>query len=181
MTARGMRGAVTAVLAAAVLACGAAPAWSAPGAPGAGPARSGSGIVQEGRANAVVVRLLDGSVLRVRGGPRTAVGVTGTRAGVSALQPGFVVSFTVRQHGAALTLRASSGAAPAPKGGTVQSVSGSAVVVSGANGGTVTIAVAPRTGVFLNDSPVGIGDIAAGDRLTKVNGNVSGGRPAKAL
>ena len=55
------------------------------------------------------------------------------------------------------------------------------MVVTAANGGTLTIAVAPRTQVSLNGSPVTIGQIAAGDRLTKVGGDASGQRPARVL
>ena len=59
----------------------------------------------------------------------------------------------------------------------MQSVSADTVVVTDRNEGTVTIAVAPRTRVFLNGSPVTITEIAVGDRLVKVGGDASGQRP----
>jgi hypothetical protein len=178
----------------AAFAFGAGPAWGASGdakpklsqlnAARLGPVRSGSGIVQAVRSHAVVVRQLDGRKLLVPVGARTAVSVNGSPATLGDLRPGFVVAFTRRARGVALTLRASDpsgGASSAPKAGTVQSVSGGAVVVTGPNGGTVTIAVAARTQVFLNGSPVTIGQIAAGDRLVKVGGDASGQRPARVL
>src|SRR5262249_952821 len=135
-----------------------------------GPVRTGSGIVQAVRPHAVVVRLLDGRTLIVPIGPRTTVFVNGASAGLADVRPGFVVTFRARGRGAALTLRAS-GAAPAAKPGTVQSVTPTAVVVTGQNGGTATVAVGARTRVFLNNSPASITDITAGDRLVKVKGD----------
>ena len=201
MTARGSRGGWMAVaaLAALAFAIGAAPAWGASGGANpklsqlnaarlgpvrSGPVHSGTGIVQAVRPHGVVVRQLDGRKLFVGVGARTAVTVNGSPATLADLRPGFVVAFTARANGMALTLRASNpsgGAASTPKAGTVQSVSADAVVVTGPNGGTVTIAVAPRTKVVLNGSPVTIGEIAAGDRLVKVGGNASGQRPAHVL
>ena len=167
----------------------ASPAWGASGGASSRshqlnaarlePARTGTGIVQAVRPHAVIVRQLDGRTLRVPVGPNTAVFVNGVRSSLSAVQPGFVVTFTARLIGPALKLRASdpNGGASASKPGTVQSVSADAVVVTGANGGTVTIAVAGRTRVFLNGGPVSLSDIAAGDRLVKV----AGGVPPRAL
>jgi len=196
MTVRGSRGVrVVVALLALALALAAAPAWGASGGANAkpakldaarlGPVRTGNGIVQAVRPHAVVVRLLDGRTLVVPVGPRTAVLVNGARAQLTDVRPGFVVMFKARARGAALTLRASGSAAgagsTAAKPGTVQSVSPSSVVVTGQDGGTVTIAVGARTRVFLNNSPASITDITAGARLVKVGGDASGQRPARAL
>jgi hypothetical protein len=188
-----------ATVAALAFAFGAVPAWGASGGANpkpsqlnaarlgpvrSGPVHSGTGIVQAVRPHGVVVRQLDGRKLFVPIGARTAVSVNGSPATLADLRPGFVVAFTARARGVALTLHASNpsgGGASAPKAGAVQSVSGDAVVVAGPNGGTVTIAVAARTQVFLNGSPVTIGEIAAGDRLVKVGGDASGQRPARVL
>jgi hypothetical protein len=186
---------LAAVLAALAVALTATPAWGASGgaiprlnqlnAARLGPIRSGNGIVQAVRAHAVVVRLLDGRTLVVPVGPRTVVVVNGASSSLTAVRPGFVVSYTGRAGRPALELRASglsgSGPAPMPKAGTVQSVSGNAVVVTAPGGGTQTVRVGRRTQVFLNGSPVSISDIAAGDRLTKVRGDATGQRPARVL
>jgi hypothetical protein len=191
MTARGSRG-ITLVVAllALALAVAAAPAWGASGDANAkpnkskaarpGPDRSGSGIVQAVRPHAVVVRQLDGRVLVVPVAPKTVVIVNGGRSSLGAVQPGFVVSFVVRR-GKVVQLNVSGGAPAAPKPGTVQSVSGNAVVVSTQSGGALTIALGPRTQVFLNNSPVAITDIVAGDRLVKVNGDANGQKPPRVL
>ena len=185
-----------ALVAALAFAFGATAAWGASG--GAKPrlvqlaaARSGSisraavtgsGIVQAVRAHAVVVRQLDGSRIVVPVGPRTSVFLNGAPSSLGALRPGFVVTFTGRPGRAAQSLSATGSTAPAaPKPGTVQSVSATSIVVTAQNGGTVTILVAPRTRVFLNGSPVSIGQIAAGDRLAKVRGDATGQRAAQAL
>jgi hypothetical protein len=195
MTARGSRGVVLAAAALAAFALAAAPAWAASGGakPSAGqaqaarlgPIRNGNGIVQSVRAHAVVVRRLDGSTLVVPVGPRTLVLVNGVRSSLAAVQPGFVVSFTGRAGRAAINLRAngssSGNGSTAAKPGSVQSVSGGAVVVTAPGGGTTTVAVGARTQVFLNGTPVSISDIAVGDRLVKVRGDATGRRPAHAL
>ena len=192
MTARRSRGVgLLLALLALALAMAAAPAWGASGdalakpqklnAARSGPVRTGNGIVQAVRAHAIVVRLLDGRTLVVRVGPRTAVVVNGARTALASVQPGVVVSFTARAGEPALEVRASGGTPAAPKPGTVQSVSGSAVVVTTRDGGTQTIAVGGRTKVQLNGSPASIADIVAGDRLVKVGGDSSGQRPARVL
>src|SRR5262245_44463511 len=191
MTARGSRGAgLLAALVALALAVAAAPAWGAsgdahakpqkPNAALPGPVRNGNGIVQEVRPHALVVRLLDGRTLGVPVPPRAVVLVSWARSALAAVQPGFVVAITAR-GGKAFEIRASGGAPAAPKPGTVQSVSGNAVVVTTQGGGTQTIAVGGRTHVFLNNSPVAITDVVAGDRLVKVKGDASGQRPARVL
>lgn len=194
MTVRGSRGAgLLVALVAIALAVAAAPAWGASGdahakpqkssAARPGPIRTGNGIVQTVRAHSVVVRLLDGRTVVVPVGGRTVVVVNGARSPLAAVQPGFVVSFTGRARKAALSLRATgpSVTPSAPRPGTVQSVTGNAVVVTARGGGTQTIAVGGRTHVFLNNAPVSIADIAAGDRLTKVKGDANGQRPARVL
>src|SRR5580765_1790024 len=125
MTARGSRGGWMAVAAVAALAfaLGAAPAWGASGganptlsqlnAARLGPVRSGTGIVQAVRPHGVVVRQLDGRKFFIGVGARTAVSVNGSPATLADLRPGFVVAFTARSNGMAVTLRASN-----PSGGT---------------------------------------------------------------
>jgi hypothetical protein len=191
MTARGTRGiALVLALLALALAAAAAPAWGASGDAQAkpnksktarpGPVRTGSGIVQAVRPHAVVVRQLDGRVLVVPVAPRTVVIVNGGRSSLGAVQPGFVVSFVVR-GGKVVQLNVTGGVPEGPKPGTVQSVSADAVVVATQSGGALTIAVGGRTQVFLNNSPVAITDIVAGDRLVKVKGDASGPKPPRVL
>jgi hypothetical protein len=163
------------------LALAATPAWGASGGatPGPkklnaarlGPLRTGTGIVQAVRRNAVLVRQLDGRALRVPVGPSTVVFVNGVLSRLGDLRPGFVVTFTVRAGRPATVIRASDPAASgttAVKPGTVQC-------------GTVTVAIDARTRVWLNESPVTIGEIAAGDQLVKVAGDASGRKPARVL
>jgi hypothetical protein len=151
-----------------------------PGAARSGPLRNGNGIVQSVRPHAAVVRLLDGRILVVPVGPRTIVLVNGAPSTLAAVQPGFVVSFVAR-GGRVVELRASGAAPAAPRPGTVQSVSGDSVVVAARGGGTQTIAVGPRTKVFLNNAAVPLSSIAPGDRLAKVRGDAGGQRPARVL
>jgi len=138
MTARGSHGVgLLVALVALALAVAAAPAWGAsgdthakpqkPNASLPGPVRNGNGIVQAVRPHALVVRLLDGRTLVVPVPPRAVVLVNGARSPLAAVQPGFVVAITAR-GGKAVEIRASGGAPAAPKPGTVQSVSGNAVV-----------------------------------------------------
>ena len=202
MTARTARGggvvmtvAVTLIAAISLaIAAAPAPAWGASGgakpraslfdAARSVPNRAITGIVQAVGAHAVLVRQLDGRSIRVPVGPRANVFVDGSPAQLSDLRAGFVVTISLK--GTRLVVRASNpGSTPAPStastAGIVQSVSSDAVVVTAANGGTVTIAVAAKTQVFLNDAPVSIGQIAAGDRLVKVGGGGGGRKPAHVL
>jgi hypothetical protein len=184
------------LLAAVALALAATPAWAAPGGAGAkepkgaklnaarlGPVRGGNGIVQSIRPHAVVVRQLDGRVLRVPVGPRTTVFVDGVRSSLDQVKPGFVVTFAVRAGRAALEVRARSIPAPSPVSTVtvVQSVTADAVVVTRPNGSTVTIAVGARTNVLLNGAPVTIADVRPGDVLVKIGGAGSGKKPARVL
>lgn len=186
-------GAIAALLAAAALAAGSAAA--APGGAGAAkPGRaavqakllrasgSGTGIVQAVRARRVVVRALDGSIVRVPVGPRTRVFVNGVRAALADVKPGFVAVFDGPALGAARVLRAVD---PSPRlaagFATVQSVSEGAVVVTGADGITLTIPVDASTSVFLNGRPATLADVSAGDLVVVRGGAPIPKRPVREL
>ena len=152
-------------VAALAFALGAAPAWGASG--GAKPklsqfnaarlgrvrAASSTGIVQAVRPHGVVVRQLDGRKLFV--GVGAPHGRLRERIARDARRPPARVRGRVhlagQRHGPdAARVQPLRRHVDAAKPGTVQSISADAVVVTGPNGGTVTIAVAARTQVFLN-------------------------------
>jgi hypothetical protein len=69
--------------------------------------RSGTGIVQTVLAHVVVVRQLDGTLVRVKVGPKTIVFVNRVRAHLDDVEPGFVVRYSgISGKGVAAVLRA---------------------------------------------------------------------------
>jgi hypothetical protein len=189
---------VAVALAAATLA--AAPAWGSPGAAvrvaakpeqakGKAKAKAksvvvvsaGTGIVQAVRARAIVVRQLDGSVLRVPVSARTRVFVDGVRATLGDVRPGFVVQFSGRAGWAVRTLRAVD---PSPKRtsgvATVESVSADAVVVS-LGEGTGTIPVDARTRVFVDGRVASLADVRPGDVVAAGGRAASARKPVRVL
>jgi hypothetical protein len=196
MTAWGTRGVgVLAVLMAAT-ALAATPALGATGGAGAGaasqvlaaarpgPAQKGTGIVQAVRPHAVLVRQLDGRLVRVPVGPRTVVIVNGVRSSLAAVRPGYVVTFALRARGAAKTVNAldpSARAGAASKPGTVQSASPASVVVTDWNNGTATVSVTDGTRVYLDGARVAIVDIQVGDRLVNAAAKIGRPQPPRVL
>ena len=183
---------------AAALVLGATPAWAASGAPGANAAKpdkkdpppqttvpevaaSGSGIIQAIRGRVVLVRELDGRVVHVRIGPRTAVFIDGVRTGIGRLAPGFVVTFSGTAGEATGELRASDPSPAGPRAPVVQSVGAAAVVVTRANGTTRAIAVGPATRILLNGRAATLADLRPGDVLVRMVGKGIGKQPALAL
>jgi hypothetical protein len=179
-------GAVAALVA--TLAFAGTPAWASPGGAAAGgkpdskptPAKpeqantngnsagvvvTGTGIVQAISGRTVVVRQLDGSVVRVLVGPRTLVLVNGAKGTLADVRLGFVAKFTAAPRHAALVLRVTDPAGGRP---VVKSVSENAVVVT-AGGTTITVPVDDATRVLLNGNPVELSELEPGDVV--LNGN----------
>jgi hypothetical protein len=173
----------------AVAVLAAMPAWAGPGG-GAAAARpaaaaaigaDGSGIVQLVLRRFVVVRELDASVVRVPVGPATVVFVNGARATLAQVKPGFVVQFKGPAGRPARVLRAVGPASASKAAGTVQSVANDSIVVTGADGTTVTILVDARTRVVLDGSPATLGDVRPGDLLVDKVGAAASRKPVPEL
>jgi hypothetical protein len=144
--------------------------------------QNAQGVVQSLAGRTVVVRALDGSTVTVPVGPGTRVLVDGKLSALAAVKPGFVA--IVKWQGGpwaqqleAFDLSPSSGERLA----VVKSVSAKGVVVTGANGGTVTIHANVRTRVFLDGKPSTLASIDAGFTLVTTAGATKGGKPAAEL
>jgi hypothetical protein len=140
------------------------------------------GLVQSVSANAVVLKALDGSTANIPVGPQTRVLVDGRIAPLTDVKPGFVA--IVKWEGGksaqqleAFDLSTKSGERLA----TVESVSKTAVDVTGASGGTVTIHANVRTRVFLDGKPSSLRNVKAGYTLVLRAGTTKGGKPAAEL
>ena len=140
------------------------------------------GLVQSVSAGAVLLKALDGSTSSIPVGPQTRVLVDGRLAPLSDVKPGFAA--IVKWHGGkaaqqleAFDLSAKSGERLA----TVESVSKTAVVVTGAGDGTVTIHANVRTRVFVDGKPSTLRSVKAGYTLVVLAGTAKGGKPAAEL
>ena len=134
-----------------------APEPASSGAARSGPVTSGTGIVQAVRPHAVVVRRARRRALLVLVGPRTAVFVNGVGPALAQVRPGFVVTFSrTRRQGRrrAARVRLRRLAATAWRQRAVRL--GRCGRRDAPNGSTATIAVGPRTRVFLNGRPASI-------------------------
>jgi hypothetical protein len=140
------------------------------------------GLVQSVASAAVVLRALDGSTFSVPVASQTRVLVDGRLAPLSEVKPGFVALVKwegggAAQQVAAFDLSATSGERLA----TVQEVSKTSVMVTGASGGTVTIHANVRTRVFVNGKLSTLGSVKGGYTLVTGAGTSKGGRPAAEL
>ena len=142
--------------------------------------QNAQGVVQSLAGRTVVVRALDGSTVTVPIGPGTRVLVDGKAAALRDVKPGFVA--IVKWEGgpwaqqlAAFDLSPASGERLA----VVKTVSANGVIVTGANGGTVTIHANVRTRVFLDGKPSALANIEPG--FTLVTTATKGGKPAAEL
>jgi UDP-N-acetylmuramyl tripeptide synthase len=147
-----------------------------------GPQQTDQGVVQSVSANEVVLKALDGSSVTVPVDGGTRVLVDGKVGTLQAVKPGFVAVATWKAGKAAQALQAFD---LSPKSGerlaTVRSVSSTRVVVTGANGGTVTIHANVRTHVFLDGRPSALRSIDAGDTLVVTGATANHGKPAVEL
>ncbi len=120
--------------------------------------------------------------MRVPVAARTLVLVNGVPASLSDVKPGFVAEFTGLAGRAARVLKALD---PPPVrtvgAATVQSVSAAAVVVTGADGSTVTIPVDARTRVLVDGNQATLADVRPGDRIWVGSGASSATRPVREL
>jgi hypothetical protein len=138
------------VLAAASTATAGPPAKSKPGKPPHGQAGSARGIVQSVAAKAIVLRELDGTMVRVPVAPSTHVFLNGQRATLSVAQPGLVALASWKAGKPATSLQIFDSSATVA---VVRSVAAQSVVVSLPSGASDTIRIGPKTHVLLDGKP----------------------------
>jgi len=133
-------------------------------------------------ASEVVLKALDGSSVTVPVDGSTRVLVDGKVGTLQAVKPGFVAVAKWKAGKAAQQLQAFDlSAKSGERLATVKSVSSTRVVVTGANGGTVTIHANARTHVFLDGRPAALRSIDAGDTLVVTAATANHGKPAVEL
>jgi hypothetical protein len=153
-----------------------------PGSKSHGAQVTEQGLVQSVAAGAVLLKSLDGSTFSVPVGPQTRVLVDGRLAPLSDVKPGFVALVKWQGGKAAQQLEAFDlSTKSGERLATVESVSKTAVEVTGASGGTVTIHANVRTRVFLDGKPSTLKSVKAGYTLVVRAGTAKGGRPASEL
>jgi hypothetical protein len=183
-----------------VAALAAGPARSAPGAAAAKPKQAGAkqkpkpanakslpvevtgtGIVQTVYRRGVIVRELDGRIVRVPVVARTRVFVDGVRSSLADVEPGFVATFAGRGK-VVRVLRAVDPSPPEPRKGiaTVTSVSPDEVVVSRGTA-TLTLRVDARTRVFVDGTRAALADVSPGDLVAVAAGAGAAQRPVAVL
>lgn len=149
---------------------------------GHGPQETDQGVVQSVSASEVVLKTLDGSSVTVPVDGSTRVLVDGKLGTLQAVKPGFVAVAKWKAGKAAQQLQAFDlSAKSGERLATVKSVSSTRVVVTGANGGTVTIHANARTHVFLDGRPAALRSIDAGDTLVVTAATANHGKPAVEL
>jgi hypothetical protein len=147
-----------------------------------GPPQTDQGVVQSVATDQVVVKELDGSTVTVPVDDATRVLVDGRLGSLQAVKPGFVAVVTWKPGKAAQELQAFDlSAKSGERLATVKSVSSTKVVVTGANGGSVTIHANVRTRVFLDGKPAALRSIGAGFTLVTTAATVNHGKPALEL
>ena len=131
-------------------------------------------------ADAVVLKALDGSSVRVPVGPKTRIFVDGKRALLGNVEAGFVAiaGWTGGRPTPELQALSPQGAAGLT---VVQSVLTDAVVVKAASGRTVTIRVNAKTRAFVDGQPVALRDVRPGFTLITRADQSKGAKPAREL
>jgi hypothetical protein len=136
--------------------------------------RTDRGIVQSVSTGAIVLKVLDGTVLAIPVNKKTRVLLNGKRASILDVEPGFVavVTYEGGKRGtktpAAREVQAfSAPSQPHPASfdggrGTVQSVSPSGLVLGAPDGGTLRIRIDKKTRVLLNGKRASILDVEPG-------------------
>jgi hypothetical protein len=125
-------------------------------------AGSAHGIVQTVASTAIVVTELDGSSVTVPVAHSTRVFVDGRRASLQDVRAGFVASASWKGGKAARELQAF---APTAQVAVVHSVSRHTVVVTDADGKTLTIHPAAKTRVLVDGVPANLAAVKPGDSL----------------
>jgi hypothetical protein len=149
--------------------------------PGHAAQETDQGVIQSLNGSTVLVKALDGSTLTVPVSQATHILVDGKVGTLADVKPGDVAVVRWKVGKAAQTLEAFD---LSPSGGerlaVVKSVSASAVVVAGANGGSQTIHVNVRTRIYLDGRATTLHSIVAGDTLVLL-GIPRRGKPAAEL
>jgi hypothetical protein len=156
----------------------------APPPPGAaeGKAGTGKGIVQSVSAQAIVLRELDGSTVRIPVASSTHVFVDGKRAALRDVKAGFVASAAWRAGKPARVLHAFDLSGPnAVRVGIVDSVSARSLVVSGTGGAPVSILVDAKTRVFIDGKRAALAAVKPGYTVVLLAKDSRRGKPAREL
>src|SRR5262245_50890010 len=150
--------AVAACLALVLLAPGRAPAAAAP------PLVLDKGVIKRVTPRVLVLSALDGSRLSLRLNPRTRVVLNGRTARIADLVPGLAASARHTPAGVVRQVQAV-GTPPPPvteERGILEAVAADGVVLRRADGGTLSVGVAPTTRVVLRGVPASLADLRPG-------------------
>jgi hypothetical protein len=143
---------------------------------------TGKGIVQSVSAQAIVLRELDGSTVRVPVASSTHVFVDGKRASLRDVKAGFVASAAWRAGKPAPVLHAFDLSGPnAVSVGVVDSVSARSLVVTGTGGAPVSILVDAKTRVFVDGKRATLAAVKAGYTVVLLATDSKRGKPAREL
>jgi hypothetical protein len=143
---------------------------------------TGKGIVQSVSAQAIVLRELDGSTVRVPVASSTHVFVDGKRASLRDVKAGFVASAAWRAGKPARVLHAFDLSGPnAVNVGVVDSVSARSLVVTGTGGAPVSILVDAKTRVFVDGRRATLAAVKAGYTVVLLAKDSKRGKPAREL
>lgn len=160
------------------------PQAKAPPPRGEGKVKSGTGkgIVQSVSAQAIVLRELDGSTVRVPVASSTHVFVDGKRASLRDVKAGFVASAAWRGGKPARVLHAFDLSGPnAVRVGVVDSVSARSLVVTGTGGPPVSIVVDAKTRIFVDGKRATLAAVKAGYTVVLPAKESRRGKPAREL
>jgi hypothetical protein len=148
--------------------------------PGHGPEQTDQGVVQSVSGSTVMIRALDGSTLNVPIGTSTRVLVDGRLASLGDVKPGDVA--VVEWKGDSTRRFEAFDLSPArnERLAVVKSTSTNTVVVSGANGGSLSIHANVRTRIFLDGKASSLRSVHPGFTLV-LGSTPAHGKPAAEL
>ena len=145
-------------------------------------AGAGKGIVQSVSAQAIVLRELDGSTVRVPVASSTHVFVDGKRASLRDVKAGFVASAAWKAGKPVRVLHAFDLSGPnAVSVGVVDSVSARSLVVTGTGGAPVSVLVDAKTRVFVDGKRATLAAVKAGYTVVLLAKDSKRGKPAREL
>jgi len=140
-------------------------------------AGSARGIVQSVAADAIAVKELDGTALRIPVGQSTHVFFDGRRANLGNVRPGLVAIASWKANKAAAKLQLFDASATVA---VVRSVTTRTVVVTMPAGSRLTIRATPKTRVLVDGKPSQLHAVKAGFLLV-IKGARPAGKPATEL
>jgi hypothetical protein len=140
------------------------------------------GIVQALSAKAITLKELDGTTLSVPVDAKTRVFINGKRALLREVRPGFAAIAKGKAGKPARELRTFDlSGQHGPVGAVVKSISGTTVVLTKTDGGTVTVVVDAKTRVFIDGQLASLSDVEPGFVVVTSPKAFTPSRPAKEL